>query len=74
MTPALAHCLVFAAGIAAISAPLPPEIHAPAAPAASHIVATATTAVRVDIVADAFAPATPGEIEAFVARAPFVVA
>jgi hypothetical protein len=68
MTSTLAHCLIFAAGLAAVAAPLPAT--SPAAPPTSHVVATGSTPVVVEIVPDAFAPPTPDEIEDFVARAP----
>ena len=67
MTSTLAHCLIFAAGLTAVAAPLSVP---PATPPTSHVVATGSTPVVVEIAPDGFAPPTPDEIEDFVARAP----
>ena len=67
MTSTFAHCLIFAAGLAAVAVPPPPV---PAPPPTSHVVATGSTTVVVEIDTQVFAPPTPDEIEDFVARVP----
>ena len=68
MTSTLAHCLIFTAGIAAITAPVPFPPVSP--PVASHVVATSSTPIVVEVMPDAFAPPTPQEISDFAARVP----